>query len=83
MFHQFSPYGITGLLAISESHFSIHTWPEYHYATVDVFSCGNKIDYDKCITLLQSTFQPKHIDTKQLKRGEFNINKEFIFDKIL
>jgi S-adenosylmethionine decarboxylase len=38
--HQFSPHGVTGYLLLSESHISIHTWPEHSYAAVDVFTCG-------------------------------------------
>mmetsp|Transcript_12943 Transcript_12943/g.43875 ORF Transcript_12943/g.43875 Transcript_12943/m.43875 type:complete len:226 (-) Transcript_12943:209-886(-) len=39
-FHRFEPQGVTGLLLLSESHISIHTWPELGYAAVDLFSCG-------------------------------------------
>ena len=39
-FHRFSPQGVTGILAIAESHISIHTWPEYRYAAADIFACG-------------------------------------------
>lgn len=39
-FHKFSPVGVTGIVAIAESHLSIHTWPEYSYAAVDIFTCG-------------------------------------------
>ena len=39
-FHKFEPQGITGIVSIAESHISIHTWPEFAYAAVDIFSCG-------------------------------------------
>ena len=42
-FHYFAPQGVSGFVIISESHFSIHTWPEYDYAAVDVFTCGDTI----------------------------------------
>lgn len=39
-FHHFGEqYGVTGIVAVSESHTSIHTWPEWNYAAVDVFLC--------------------------------------------
>lgn len=40
--HKFSPYGISGFALISESHISIHTWPEKKYVGVDIYTCGNK-----------------------------------------
>ena len=40
VFHQFAPQGVTGVVAIAESHVSIHTWPERGYAAVDIFTCG-------------------------------------------
>ena len=39
-FHQFSPQGVTGVVSIAESHLAIHTWPEFGYAAVDIFTCG-------------------------------------------
>ncbi|MBS4214487.1 MULTISPECIES: adenosylmethionine decarboxylase [Neobacillus] len=39
-FHSFSPQGVTGIIAISTSHFSIHTWPEYGYAAFDLYTCS-------------------------------------------
>ncbi len=40
VFHKFSPQGVTGVVVIEESHLSLHTWPEYGYASVDFFTCG-------------------------------------------
>lgn len=40
MFHTFSPQGVTGVVVVEESHFSIHTWPEHGYVAVDVYTCG-------------------------------------------
>src|SRR5690625_2794936 len=41
-FHTFSPHGVSGAVVIAESHVAIHTWPEYGYAAVDIFTCGDK-----------------------------------------
>lgn len=43
VFHEFNPFGISGVVVIAESHLSIHTWPEYRYAAVDIFSCGDSL----------------------------------------
>jgi S-adenosylmethionine decarboxylase len=40
--HKFEPYGVTVVVAIAESHLSVHTWPEYGYAAVDVFTCSSE-----------------------------------------
>ena len=40
-FRKFNPQGVTGVVVVSESHISIHTWPEYGYAAVDVYTCGS------------------------------------------
>ena len=40
VFHRFAPQGITGVVVVEESHFSVHTWPEHGYVAVDVFTCG-------------------------------------------
>lgn len=46
-FHAFSPVGASGVVIIMESHFSIHTWPEYGYAAVDFFTCSPLMHYQK------------------------------------
>lgn len=38
--HRYAPQGVTAVALIAESHLSIHTWPEHHYAAVDIFTCG-------------------------------------------
>lgn len=40
VFQPFDPQGVTGVVVVEESHLSIHTWPEYGYAAVDFFTCG-------------------------------------------
>jgi len=40
-FHRFAPQGVSGVVVIEESHLSIHTWPEYGYAAVDFYTCGD------------------------------------------
>lgn len=42
--HKFNPYGFTAVALLSESHMSIHTYPELGYAAVDIFTCGNEGD---------------------------------------
>ena len=40
-FHNFAPQGVSGVVIISESHLTIHSFPEHGYASVDVYTCGD------------------------------------------
>ena len=40
--HKFSPYGVTMLFALAESHVSCHTWPEKGCMSADFYTCGDK-----------------------------------------
>ena len=51
-FHQFTPQGVSGVVVISESHFAVHAWPEHEYAAVDLFTCGDGVDFDKAIEVI-------------------------------
>jgi len=68
-FHQFSPYGVSGVIVIAESHMAIHTWPEYGYAAIDFFTCGDSVDPWKAFEHMKKTLQPLTCSTKELKRG--------------
>ncbi|MFN4218416.1 MAG: adenosylmethionine decarboxylase [Candidatus Bipolaricaulia bacterium] len=53
VFHRFSPYGVSGVVMIAESHLTIHTWPEYGYAAIDIFTCGSKMDLDAAVAVIR------------------------------
>lgn len=58
VFHKFDPQGVTGICLLSESHFSIHTWPEDGKAAADFFTCGSsnpKIGCDMIVDALNPT----------------------------
>jgi S-adenosylmethionine decarboxylase len=38
-FHQFEPFGATGVILLAESHFSVHTYPENNKLYFDLFCC--------------------------------------------
>ncbi|WP_110114078.1 adenosylmethionine decarboxylase [Bacillus sp. CGMCC 1.16541] len=40
-FHKFAPQGVSGVVIISESHLTIHSFPEHGYASIDVYTCGD------------------------------------------
>ena len=68
-FHKFDPRGVTGVVAIAESHLCIHTWPEYAYAAVDIFTCGDAFEPQKAAHLLVNSFQSKDPSITEMKRG--------------
>ncbi len=68
-FHRFSPQGVTGILAIAESHISIHTWPEFAYAAADIFACGSSFRPREAAELLIGKLQSQDPDIIELKRG--------------
>lgn len=68
-FHQFNPFGVSGVIIIMESHFTIHTWPEHAYAAVDIFTCGNSIDTEKAVAFLQKAFGAAQVSTQFIERG--------------
>lgn len=73
-FHKFSPHGVSGVIVIAESHVAIHTWPEYSYAAVDVFTCGETIDPWIIQEKLKESFESKNISSMEMKRGMFKVN---------
>ena len=67
-FHQFSPYGISGVVVIQESHLTLHTWPEHGYAAVDVFTCG-EIDLEAGVAYLVEAIGAGRWEWEVVERG--------------
>jgi S-adenosylmethionine decarboxylase len=67
--HAFSPYGITGVAVLAESHLSIHTWPECGYVAADVFTCGETAEPLEAVEVLRRAFQAERVESRQLLRG--------------
>lgn len=68
-FHRFEPHGVSGVVVISESHLTIHTWPEYGYAAVDVFTCGEDVEPHAALSVLESRFEPRDVEHSEIERG--------------
>ena len=68
-FHKFSPQGVSGVVVIAESHLSIHTWPEYNYAAVDVFTCGSTVKPEVAAQILVEKLGSKDHSMVVLERG--------------
>lgn len=72
-FHRFSPCGVSGVVVIHESHLSIHTWPEYGFAAVDLFTCGDSIDPWPAYEALKSDLKAAHGATREIERGQLDV----------
>ena len=71
VFHEFNPFGISGVVVIAESHLSIHTWPEYRYAAVDIFSCGEVLQPEVAANYLVEQFGAERASVVEMQRGIF------------
>lgn len=69
VFHTFSPWGVSGVIVIEESHLAIHTWPEYGYAAVDLFTCGNTIKPFTAFKFLEEKLKAERYDLTEISRG--------------
>jgi S-adenosylmethionine decarboxylase len=68
--YKFHPQGITGVILLAESHIAIHTWPEVNYMAIDIFTCGEKALPGRALRYLKKVFQPKKVETLEIKRGK-------------
>ena len=68
-FHKFRPKGVTGIVAISESHLCIHTWPEHGYAAADIFTCGIGFKPNRAAQLIVERLRCVEPSITEVKRG--------------
>ncbi|GGK81445.1 polyamine aminopropyltransferase [Rufibacter glacialis] len=78
-FHHFSPYGVSGVVVIQESHLAIHTWPEFGYAAVDLFTCGDSVDPWVSYNYLIEAFEASHGSSMECLRGQQSLLKRTDF----
>ena len=70
--YPFSPVGVTGMAIVSESHLVIHTWPEYGYAAVDVFTCGAPREPQAAVKVLRRHYRPERVQVMEITRGQLD-----------
>jgi len=66
---QFEPQGSTVLVMLSESHLSIHTYPERGFAAIDCYTCGETVDPQLAIDHMVAVLKPSTTYGKKLIRG--------------
>jgi S-adenosylmethionine decarboxylase proenzyme len=90
-FYQFHPQGVTGMLVLSTSHISIHTWPEERYASLDFYTCGEQDPIDQVESLFiglsskramiysisRGVTQPQLISRKEMTRFDSSRGDSF------
>ncbi|MBI3998398.1 MAG: adenosylmethionine decarboxylase [Armatimonadetes bacterium] len=68
-FHRFSPNGVSGVIVISESHLSVHTWPEYGYVALDIFTCGDDAKPEAAVEYALKEFGAASMHITEVTRG--------------
>lgn len=66
--HSFSPAGMTAVMLLSESHASIHTYPEHASCFVDLFTCGRLCSAERFDAVLRAYLRPTSVECKTTLR---------------
>ena len=66
---KFEPAGVTVVVILSESHLSIHTYPEKGFAALDGYTCGERIDPEPGMEYLLSVLTPAISYSQKVIRG--------------
>lgn len=74
LFYKFKPIGISGVIILSESHITIHTWPEYKFVAVDAFTCGKSIEPEIFCRLIAKKIGASIVNIDNFERG-------FVYEK--
>ena len=80
-FHTFAPHGVSGVVIIAESHLAIHTWPEYGYAAVDLFTCGHTCDPWQSLDFLKTALKAKRLTPTEYQRGQLDTHGKPLLHK--
>jgi S-adenosylmethionine decarboxylase proenzyme len=69
LLHRYKPQGVSGVVVIAESHLAIHTWPEFGYAAVDLFTCGEGLHPARCFEVLKESLRAGSSSVTEIQRG--------------
>lgn len=81
VFHAFSPHGVSGVVVIAESHLAIHTWPEYGYAAVDLFTCGDTVNPEIAFDYLEKYLCAENYTAMEMRRGLLKLEEGCLMHK--
>ena len=68
--HKFTPQGETIVFILSESHFTIHTYPENRYLSMDIYVCNLETNLQKIVDLIKEKVPFEKVDSRILERGK-------------
>jgi S-adenosylmethionine decarboxylase len=68
-FHRFQPHGVSGVVVISESHLSVHTWPEVGYVALDIYTCGKEAKPEVAVEYALEQFKATSVHVTEISRG--------------
>lgn len=66
--HEFSPQGVTVVSMLAESHIALHSWPEYNYLSITVFSCSSR-DPEKCLPIIKDNLEHSNIRKQKIENA--------------
>jgi S-adenosylmethionine decarboxylase len=81
-FHRFSPNGVSGVVVISESHLSVHTWPEEGYVALDIYTCGEKAKPEAAVQHALKAFGASNMHITEVTRGLDEKDKSYFHSMI-
>jgi S-adenosylmethionine decarboxylase len=76
-FSKFPPHGVSGVVVISESHISSHTWPEFGYGAMDFYTCGDDVEPEKGLNYAVEAFGASSVHITEITRGLEEGDQEF------
>ena len=62
--------GVSAVVIVDESHLAVHTWKEYGYATVDIYTCGEHTDPWAAWNYLLSVLRPRKYTVNYADRSQ-------------
>lgn len=74
--HDFTPAGMTALLLLSESHASVHTYPEHRSCFVDLFTCGRECRWEQFDELLRGYLRPRGVERLIVVRHAHDLDEQ-------
>ncbi len=81
-FHRFQPTGVSGVVVISESHLSVHTWPEFGYVALDIFTCGDRAKPQAAVQHALKAFGAGNMHITEVTRGLDEGDKVFFHSMV-